>query len=152
MMLSTRRFNFAIIIFFLSIPFLKSLLFSVQLSKTISAKRPLLQFSRTLILKQTEDDDDDFELMRSSINSLLLSEDMANVSEINVATIDDSQQSTSSLKPRTITAVISILLGSVIFFFQSTQQVSGVALLKQMEKESVPLQVDYAFPLYSIIC
>ena len=90
--------------------------------------------------------------MRSSINSLLLSEDMANVSEINVATIDDSQQSTSSLKPRTITAVISILLGSVIFFFQSTQQVSGVALLKQMEKESVPLQVDYAFPLYSIIC
>ena len=145
-MSSTRRFYFSFIILIVSIPFLKSLL-SFQSSKAISANRPL-QLSRGLILKQSVDEDDDFELMRSSIDSLLLSEDKANVSEIKVAAIDDStssSSSSSSFKPRTITAVISILLGSLIFAFQSTQQVSGVALLKQMEKESVPLQVIKLF-------
>jgi hypothetical protein len=91
--------------------------------------------------------------MRSSIDSLLLSEDKATVSEIKVEAIDDSYTNSSGFKPRTITAVISVLLGSLIFAFQSTQQVSGVALLKQMEKESVPLQVITLFySSQSIIC
>ena len=147
----TRRFYFSFIIFIVSIPFLKSLL-SFHSSKAISVNRPLL-LSRCLILKQTVDDDDDFELMRSSIDSLLLSEDKATVSEIKVEAIDDSYTNSSGFKPRTITAVISVLLGSLIFAFQSTQQVSGVALLKQMEKESVPLQVITLFySSQSIIC
>ena len=147
--MSNIRLNFSIILLVLSVPFLKSLK-SFQYNKGIYAKTPGL-FSKTFALKQSvEDDDDDFESMRSSINNLLLTEVNSNILEVNAVITDNSKQpATSSFKPRTLTAAISILLGSAIFFFQSTQQVSGVALLKQMEKESVPLQV-IIFQLYGL--
>lgn len=137
--MSNIRLQLTIIFLVLSTPFLKSLL-SVQYTKGISTPR---FFSKTFTLKQSVDDDDDFELMRSSISNLLLTEESSDNLEVNAVITDDSQQPASSFnKPRTLTAAISILLGSAIFFFQSTQQVSGVALLKQMEKESLPLQVN----------
>ena len=147
--MSNIRLNFLIILLVLSVPFLKSLK-SFQFNKGIYAKTPPGLFSKTFTLKQSVEDDDDFESMRSSINNLLLTEVNSNILEVNAVITDNSKQpATSSFKPRTLTAAISILLGSAIFFFQSTQQVSGVALLKQMEKESVPLQV-IMFQLYCL--
>jgi len=144
--MSNIRLNFSIILLVLSVPFLKSL----KSFKGIYAKTPGL-FSKIFTLKQSVEDDDDFESMRSSINNLLLTEVNSNILEVNAVITDNSKQpATSSFKPRTLTAAISILLGSAIFFFQSTQQVSGVALLKQMEKESVPLQV-IMFQLYCLL-
>ena len=146
--MSNIRLNFSIILLVLSVPFLKSLK-SFQYNKGIYAKTPGL-FSKTFTLKQSVEDDDDFESMRSSINNLLLTEVNSNILEVNAVITDNSKQpATSSFKPRTLTAAISIFLGSAIFFFQSTQQVSGVALLKQMEKESIPLQV-IMFQLYCL--
>jgi hypothetical protein len=45
-----------------------------------------------------------------------------------------------SQRSNKIIAVLSCLLGCGIFFFQQTQPVSGIALLKAMEKDSIPIK------------
>lgn len=76
------------------------------------------------------DEDMEFEAMKSMIDSI------ASTKADSKSVIEEP-----SYEYRKPVAIVSALLGALSFFTQNTQQVSGVALLRQMEKDSTPFQV-----------
>ena len=101
---------------------------------------------RTFRIKDllNDNNDADFLLMQKQIEELLSkNSDNDPTTDTNSVSsnLDQSDQSEDLRNPKRKIAFVSSLLGAAVFLLQGSQQVSGVALLKQMEKESVPLQV-----------
>ena len=82
----------------------------------------------------------EFEKMRKEIEEL---------SQIEASPDDSFNLSNSSnilvskgIMPKKVIAFLSVVLGSLIFGYKLTQPVSGVTLLKFMEKDSVDIKVN----------
>ena len=82
-----------------------------------------------------DETDEDFELMKASIEKLI---DNDRIEKIPIT-------SNKLFSSKNVLAVASSLFGGLLFFSQSSQHVSGVALLNQMEKDSVPFKVILAY-------
>lgn len=80
--------------------------------------------------------DEEFELMKASIENLISTNSLENQPNILSSNVESS-----GYKSNNILALVSSLFGAILFFAQTSQQVSGVALLNQMEKDSVPFKV-----------
>lgn len=80
--------------------------------------------------------DEDFELMKASIDNLIATDPI----ETSPETLTSLNSPNMLFKSKNVVAILSSLFGGLIFFTQTSQQVSGVALLNQMEKDSVPFK------------
>jgi len=84
----------------------------------------------------TDPQDDEFEKMKASIEKLIASGPIESTPDI----LTPVETTNKIFKPKNVVAIVSSLFGGLLFFTQSSQQVSGVALLNQMEKDSVPFK------------
>eukprot|EP01038_Epipyxis_sp_PR26KG_P007431 gene7431-10127_t len=107
-----------------------------------------LNKNRNLKLLQTSPSEelanDDFDKMKAEIEAILQSSSRNNFETLNENQTDKKSWfldnlNNGKLQKKTI-AVISSIVGCLLFSFQHSQPVSGVTLLKAMERDSVPVE------------
>ena len=114
----------------------------IQTLRTISLVSSSKHTSSSMVLSSTETEpsgsDDD---VQAKIAALLASTSQSTTTTSNdLNTINNNDNYDYSMNTKKLVAIASSLFATLLFIFQRNQPVNAVALMKEMEKDSIPVK------------